>query len=95
MGRRGASAASPHREAPGFPDTPKSNARREIHAERHNKVSRERGRLQNGADPSKFIENRDPEAINKRERERWPRGQATRRARLREAGHGLTENLQR
>ncbi|HEV7693128.1 MAG TPA: hypothetical protein VGO52_20000 [Hyphomonadaceae bacterium] len=73
----------------------KSKARRERNLERYNAAARERKRQQRGTDPSKFIENRDPEAIKARKRERWRRGQANRRARkAREAGHGPTENLQ-
>lgn len=47
--------------------------------------NREYKREVRGTDPTKFIENRDPEAIKARARERWRRGQANRRARLREA----------
>ena len=49
--------------------------------------TREYQRRVRGTDPADYAENRDPEAIKERERERWRRGQAARRDRLREAAN--------
>jgi hypothetical protein len=50
-------------------------------------INRERQRRIRGTDPADYAENRDPEAVKQRERERWRRGQAARRARLLEAAN--------
>jgi hypothetical protein len=43
---------------------------------------RKRWRAKRGTDPAKYIENRDPDAVLARRRERYRRGQAARRARV-------------
>jgi len=48
-------------------------------------AGREYQRKRRETDPARFMENRDPEAVKQRARERWRRGQAARRARMREA----------
>src|SRR5689334_12409576 len=51
------------------------------HLRRIQNRNREKMREKRGTDPAKFMENRDPEAMKARERERWRRGQAAHRAR--------------
>lgn len=57
---------------------------RKQHLEVARAAERVKQRKRRGTDPAKYIENRDPEAIKARARERWRRGQAARRARMRE-----------
>lgn len=52
---------------------------------RYAKSQRELKRRVRGTDPADYVENRDPATVKERERERWRRGQAARRERLREA----------
>lgn len=54
----------------------------ECKRERNLKRTREYHREARDSDPAKFMENRDPAAVAERRRERYRRGQAARRARL-------------
>jgi len=61
----------------------KAKRRRERDIETARTRNRDYMREQRGTDAAKFLENRDPEAMKERERERWRRGQARRRERVR------------
>lgn len=62
----------------------KAHARRQRNLDRYREASRESQRRRRGTDPADYTENRDPEAVKQRARDRWRRGQAARRARLRD-----------
>lgn len=62
----------------------RARQRRLKNLDRYRMRSREYQRDKRGTDPADYVENRDPVAIKERERERWRRGQAARRARMHE-----------
>jgi hypothetical protein len=68
-------------------DRQRARAYRAANLEHVRAINRQRQRRIRGTDPADYAENRDPEAIKQRERERWRRGQAARRARLLEAAN--------